>query len=315
MTKNWAASVIDKLNNYARSSGTSHDYVFIRYINERILYRLSKSKHKDRFVLKGSNVFIVWESKIYRPTKDIDLLGFGDFENAKTIFEEILSIQDETDGLSFDLSSLKVSSIREQMEYGGQRIAGIARIGNRRYNFCIDIGIGDSIHPAAKEYDFPTLLPGYSSPRLRCYPVETVIAEKLEAICDLEEANSRLKDFYDLHFIMKTYYSNLNDRDISNAILKTFQRRRSQLPTTLPVGLTDSFCNDQRLRAWNNWLRDHRLQAPSLPDVVAELSAWAWPLLQQAATLTHTAASLPTSADPSDDAISLEPKVGGQNGE
>ncbi len=121
--KNIPASVLAKLKNYNKKQQEPFDLTLRRYANERFLYRLSLSPFAGKFVLKGAQLFMVWEGSLYRPTRDIDFLGYGDPspETITKVLREIISNDVEEDGLVFDADSISVTEIRDEMEYGGLR--------------------------------------------------------------------------------------------------------------------------------------------------------------------------------------------------
>jgi len=174
---NIIASVRQKLINLSKERGEDPNLVFIRYAIERFLYRLSRSKQSGKFILKGAMLWTVWTGKPYRPTKDLDLLGFGDASTdvLRVIFNEICHLSVEPDGLAFNPDTIQITEIREELEYSGQRVRLESRLGNARINIQIDIGFGDSIIPAPIEIDYPTLL-DMPSPHIKAYSIETVIA-------------------------------------------------------------------------------------------------------------------------------------------
>ena len=153
------ASIRQRLVNLCRKEKEDFQYVLTRYALERFLFRISASKYSDRFVLKGAMLFHIWVGKIHRPTKDLDLLGYGDnsAEQLKTIFQNISKTRVESDGLSFDPASVSVSDIRDGQEYSGQRIKLLAKLGNARIPIQIDVGFGDAVTPGARKVKFPTL--------------------------------------------------------------------------------------------------------------------------------------------------------------
>ncbi len=209
--RNIIASVRQKLINLSNERGEDPNLVFIRYAIERFLYRLSCSRQSSKFVLKGAMLWAVWAGKPHRPTKDLDLLGYGDAsaEAIRVIFSEICKVTVEPDGMMFNPEAIRITEIREELEYPGQRVKLESRLGNARINIQIDIGFGDSIIPAPIEIDYPTLL-DMPSPHIKAYPIETVVAEKLETIVSKGVLNSRMKDFYDLRIVVIYDYADLN---------------------------------------------------------------------------------------------------------
>src|SRR5208282_4310101 len=192
------ASVRARLGTLAREKGINLELLLVRYVHERLLYRLCQSKHRQRFILKGAMLQTIWLADPFRPTRDLDLLGQGDSEPEilRATFREILAIECD-DGIVFDLDGLVVEPIRQETEYGGLRVETTAHIAGARVKIQIDLGFGDAITPDASEIDYPALL-DQPAPRIRAYPKETVVAEKLQAIVILGATNGRMKDFYDL---------------------------------------------------------------------------------------------------------------------
>ena len=271
MSDGRAASVRQRLLNLARSRGEDFQLLVTRYGIERFLYRLGRSEH---FVLKGAMLFHVWGIEDHRPTKDVDLLGFGSFEedHVRRMMQAVLVVPVEDDGLRFDLESLVVSRIREDDAYGGIRAEVRYDLAGMQLRLQIDVGIGDAIVPEAESATFPTLLDD-DAPRLRIYRRETVVAEKLHAMVLLGLANSRMKDFYDVAFLADHF--DFDGRPLVDAIAATFERRRTPVPEALPLALTDAFAGDEVKRTqWSAFLRRSRLPVADLADVVAGISAF-----------------------------------------
>ena len=225
---NIAASVRARLLNLARETNQPFDVLLTRFVHERLLYRLSRSPHADRFVLKGAMLLTTWLPETARGTRDLDLLGFGDASEPRilSIFREVLAIAGD-DGVAFDLDALQVGLIREEMEYGGVRLRGTASLSGARIAVVVDIGFGDSVEPGLETIDYPSLL-DLPAPRLRAYAPETVIAEKFQAMVALGRANSRMKDFYDVWILTRTF-DFAPDR-LARAIAATFARRQTAIP-------------------------------------------------------------------------------------
>lgn len=192
--KDVGASVRARLLHLARERGDDLQLLLTRYANERLLYRLTRSRHHGSFILKGATLFTLWTGHPHRATRDVDLLGAGDPSEGRmrTIFAEVIDLDVGHDGLVFDAGSLVVGPIREDQEYGGVRVELLARLTAARVRLQIDVGFGDAVTPAPMQVDLPVLL-DFPSPRLLVYPRETVVAEKLDAIVQLGIANSRMK--------------------------------------------------------------------------------------------------------------------------
>ncbi|NOZ55522.1 MAG: nucleotidyl transferase AbiEii/AbiGii toxin family protein [Calditrichaeota bacterium] len=284
---NVAASVRQRLLNLRQAKGGDFNALLTQYAIERFLYRLSKSSLADKFVLKGAMLFRVWAEDLFRPTKDLDLLGFGEPspDQAAASIKSILSTPVPDDGLIFDADSLVAVEIREQQEYGGIRVKFTARLGNARILMQVDIGFGDVVTPQAQRRQFPSLL-GQEAPELQMYPPESVVSEKLEAIISLGIANSRMKDFYDLLLIFRLY--ELEDHALAQAIAGTFNRRQTALPAHLPVGLSDEYGNDPMAQQrWAEFMRRlHITDAPkNLVEVIDTIRGRMWQVIQDARDL------------------------------
>ena len=276
--RNVGASVRARLLDRARAERSDFQILLTRYALERLLYRLSVSKYRDRFILKGAMLFITWVADPFRPTRDLDLLGFGD-NSADAIVETFRAVCAQPvvdDGVVFDIAELRAAPIREEVEYGGVRVRTTATIAGARVPIQVDVGFGDAVTPASVEIDYPTLL-GNPAPHLRAYPVETVVAEKFEALVTLGIANSRLKDFYDLWLIAQTF--EFHHPALCEAVRRTFERRETELPGNVPTGLSDEFAA-ARGAQWRTFLgRERMVAAPeAFATVIADLRAFLVPL-------------------------------------
>ena len=288
MALNLAGSVRARLLNIAKAEQTDFNAVLVRYALERFLYRLGQSAHADRFVLKGAMLFNLWYSMPHRPTRDVDLLGFGasDLDSIAQAFREIVSVTAD-DGMAFDASSVSVQEIRKSAGYAGARVLVSAELVRARCKTQIDIGFGDAVTPGPMVATYPVLITDFPPPQLRTYPVYTVVAEKLHTMVLLGMANSRLKDYLDLSVVLEREV--LDPATLATAIAATFTRRGSALPTALPIGLSDEFANDQSRQAlWAAFLKKNALPAVPLTSVVTTLRTTLQPALTQAASNNFT---------------------------
>ena len=228
---NIVASIKARLTNIARAKRMPFDLILIQYVLEHILYRLSTSTHRDRFVLKGGMLLTTWIPDDARVTRDLDLLGYGEAseEAIEEVFTDLFAMEAE-DGLAFVTKNMRIAPIREEMEYGGYRLKATALLDRTRVPVTVDIGFGDAITPAVDDIEYPVLL-DMTPPKIRSYPPETVIAEKFQAIVALGMANSRMKDYYDLWALSAAI--DLDTEDIANAIVATFNRRKTDIPRSL----------------------------------------------------------------------------------
>ena len=257
---NFAASAYAKLKNIADRKKWNFMHLLIRYGIERFFYRLSVSPYADQFVLKGGNLFVIWQKgDNSRPTIDSDMLCFGntDPEHLRSVFTEAaLYNASPEDGMRYDEKSIEISSIREETEYGGTRILLYGYLGTARVRLQFDIGVGDAITPSPELTDFPVLLNG-PVPRLKAYPMATTIAEKSEVMVSRGIINSRLKDFYDLWLL-----SELFDHDYATlrlAVQNTFARRHVSLPGSVPEAWTPEFAaSPLKITQWAAFLRKNK---------------------------------------------------------
>jgi predicted nucleotidyltransferase component of viral defense system len=258
--KNVAASVRQRLLDEAKRRGQSFDYIASLYARERFLDRLTRSAHRSRLILKGATVFALW-SDAHRPTRDLDFLGSGAFDIAEAvaIIREIVDVPAE-DGLRFDRASVVAEFIREADQYHGVRVHLSATLDAARIRMQIDIGVGDVVTPPAREATLPTILAGFSPPRVKVYPAETIVAEKLHAMVMLGIANSRMKDFFDIYVLASI--REFDGELLSKAVSRTFGRRKTAIPENA-FALSDDFYDDrQKQTQWRAFVRKTSGRAP-----------------------------------------------------
>lgn len=269
--RNLAASVRARLLNIAKAQGVDFNQVLVRFALERILYRLSTSEHADHFLLKGALLFTLWYDMPHRATRDADLLGFGssDLESVAETFRDIASVAAD-DGIQFDPASVTVEEIRKDAGYAGARVLISGELAKARCKTQIDIGFGDAVTPGPVDATYPVLLGDLPAPRLRTYPVYTVVAEKLHAIALLGMTNTRMKDYLDLSVLLDR---EILDTDLlARALRATFERRGMTVPAGLPVGLTDEFAHDPSREAlWRAFIKKNELALEPLTAVVDRL--------------------------------------------
>lgn len=277
--RNISASVRDRLLNKARAEKLDYNLLLTRYALERMLYRLSISKQRDQFLLKGALLFDLWFDVPHRPTHDADFLGFGSAEipHIEEIFRDICRIEVE-DGIAFQPDTVKAAEIRKEANYAGVRVTLLGMLDSARCAVQIDIGFGDAVVPGPDEVHYPVILGEMPGPHLHVYPRYTVVAEKLEALTSLGMLNSRMKDYFDLWILAK--HSDFDGQILSRAVAATFDRRRTAIPTGLPIGLSDEFIGDaQKAKQWQGFLRKNALDPMPLATVVADLRDFLMPVL------------------------------------
>jgi predicted nucleotidyltransferase component of viral defense system len=283
--KNPAASVHARLAQRRTKTGEDYNVLLVRFTLERFLYRLSRSSHREQFVLKGAMLFALWEPEMHRATRDLDLLSFGQStpERLADIFRELCNLEVEADGVDFDPRSVVCEDIRAQDEYAGIRVKLRATVGKAVVPLQVDVGFGDALPVAPEEITFPVML-GMAAPKLRAYSRETVVAEKLEAIVKLGMLNTRFKDYFDLHYLAQKFP--FDGALLVKSIAGTFARRGTAIPAGLPPGLTPMFGADPaKIRGWEAFWRKAgpKAAAPTLEAVIQLLVEFLEPPLDAAA--------------------------------
>jgi predicted nucleotidyltransferase component of viral defense system len=275
--KNIVASVLAKLRNTSKSSGTLFQQVLQQYAMERFLYRISKSKHAQSVVLKGALLLKTIGIPNARPTMDIDMLrtGKADQVTLLALVKDCATLDVAADGLRFIADSAVAEEITKESEYKGTRILMDARMDNVRLKIQIDFGVGDVMVPGPRMIEYPVFLGG-DTVKLLAYPVETAIAEKLQAMVALGNANSRMKDFYDV-WICSTHLD-LNGKTLLKAIDATFKNRQTPVPAEEFEALSPDFVRAHHIQ-WNafvNKMGEAHL-ADSFNKVVEDLIVFAMP--------------------------------------
>ena len=280
--RNVAASHRAKLLTIARDRSEDFQFLLGRWVVERFLFRLAGSVQKDSFVLKGAMLFLAWEGRLHRPTKDLDLLGFGssDVLDVTGRIRDVCAVPAH-DGIVFDLAAIQGERIKEDAEYEGVRVRVPASLDSARVSMQIDVGFGDLVEPPPVELTFPVLLP-LEAPVLRAYQPETVIAEKFQAMVVLGIANSRMKDFFDVWTLAQTH--RFDFELLASSIRGTFERRRTSLPESAPMALTAEFLEDHSKQTqWAAFGRRLGLRhLPPLSLVGEQIAAFLVPVLSAA---------------------------------
>lgn len=233
---NSAQSVKDKLKNISREKNVDFNSVMRFYMYDRFVERLSKSKYKDNFILKGG----FYLSKLFgldnRSTMDIDTaIRKTEFteENLIVMINEIISI-DVGDNVKFKIE--KTELIREEDEYGGLRITINFMLENIKDKFHIDLATGDPIYPRPDNYKYESLI-GDEIYKVWSYNLETILAEKIETILSKLETSSRMKDYYDIYLIYKFKFDTISKEKFRGSVEKTFKKRKfdADLMTNLSI--------------------------------------------------------------------------------
>jgi len=273
------ASVRERLK--LKSPGFGYDFqvLLTHYVLERLLYRLGRSRYRDRFLLKGALLFKVWYDQPVRSSMDADLLGEGpaDIPKVEKIFRDLCRVSVEPDGLEFLAETVHAEEIRENSEYQGIRVTLTAVLSSARIHTQVDIGFGDAVIPQARTIKYPVLL-DFPAPSVKAYTLYTYIAEKFQTIADKGLANSRMKDYYDLWYISR--HNEIDGVTLSKAMAATFKRRKTELPRSLPEGLDKGFSTDPaKQRQWTSFLKKNKpRENQELIAAVAEIHKYLMPV-------------------------------------
>lgn len=254
MTKDKVASISAKLKNIAKNEKRAFNTILLLYMQERLLYRLSVSKYKEKFILKGGLLIFSLNEFKGRPTRDIDFLAeeiSNDLENIKNTFREICEIACN-DGIEYDINSIVVERIKEDAEYEGVRIKIKSLLGKMREIIQIDMGFGDIVIPKSLEIVYPTLLEN-EEPKIIVYSKESIIAEKFQAMVSLSIFNTRMKDFYDIYNLAKDNKFELHN--LKNAIEETFKNRETNIRGYKDIFKEEFITDIKRNTNWKAFLR------------------------------------------------------------
>lgn len=255
-----AASVLARLKNKAKGSGRSYQLCLQLFCQEEFLRRLEKSKYTENLVLKGGLFLYSLTDFDSRVTVDVDFLLQqvpNTPEQLKSILEDIIAVPTGNDFVTFEIKN--IGSIAVAKKYAGIGVSIIARIKNTRTTFSIDFGVGDVIVPKQEKRKIPTQLPDFRSPIINTYSVETVVAEKLDAILSLMEFSSRMKDYYDIYYIANKF--DFDGAVLTEALRKTFiNREHSFTPDRFEQVM--SFANDEAMqKKWKAFIRKINIKA------------------------------------------------------
>ena len=260
MSNGIGKSVRARLLNISKTYGEKDGFMklLVRYLHERLIYRISVSKYRENFFLKGGSLLFAYNGMKGRPTQDIDFLAAKisrDAARLKEIFAEICQIECEADGVIFDAASIRTAEITQERKYPGTRVNIVAHLDTIVQQISADIGFGDVIVPAPVDLDYPVFLDTTPPISIKAYSLETVVAEKFHAMVEKDTENSRMKDFFDCYQIL-IYQSNLIDEAVlEDAIRATFENRDTVIADNLQL-FTDAFSNDDfRNSLWKNFLK------------------------------------------------------------
>ncbi len=265
-SQNISASVRQRLLNRSKADNRSFTEMLQYYAMERFLYRLSRSDHVQRYILKGALMLRAWNSPEFRPTMDIDMLGKSgnDEESITEHIRDILAVDIKPDGLNFDSDSIQTERITEDADYEGIRVRFRGLLGTARISMQIDIGFGDIVFPGPEKAELPCILDS-PAPLLLCYSRESAIAEKFEAMIKLGQLNSRMKDFYDIWLLSRQFEFELSS--LAEAVRLTFKQRGTELNE--PIDAFSAYFISSHQLMWAAFRK--RLKQDHVPESFQEI--------------------------------------------
>ena len=278
--KNIAASVHQRLLNKAKDSSRPFSEILQHFSIERFIYRLSKSPHADRFVLKGALMFSAWTGSMSRPTMDIDLLG--NIENSidlvVAVFKDACETEVENDGMVFHKDTVTATRITEDADYKGVRVLLRGNLSSIRLFLQIDIGFGDVVIPGPGKVKYPVLL-DFPPPELGGYTMESTSAEKFQAMVKLGLLNSRMKDFYDIWYLSRRF--DFKGETLVEAIEKTFAKRKTPLTSEPTIFNPSSMKDGTKQAQWQGFINKTKLAdaSASFEDVAEGIKGFLQPVV------------------------------------
>jgi len=271
---NRAVSIRARLLNLAKKEGIDFQLIIIRFLHERLLYRLSVSDFSQQLILKGGAFIYAMQGLKSRPTIDVDLLGTqisNDIEALCDVFRQICAVESE-DEVTFNPENVVGELITQQDKYNGVRLYIEAIFHTVRQRIQIDVGFGDIVIPVVQELEYPILLDDMQVPIIQAYSKETVIAEKFQAMIELSVANSRMKDFYDVYKLLTD--NEFDNNTLEEAIKATFENRETSYTENHALFSADFATNTLRKRSWTAFLnkinRDKELEFEEVMRLISE---------------------------------------------
>lgn len=254
--KNYGKSIRSKLFNIAKEENVFYQTVLTRYFHERLLYRISQTRFRENFYLKGGALMYAYERFVARPTLDIDFLGNNINNDSSSIaeaFKEICSIACIEDGVNFDATNITARNITELRDYHGVRLSIPVSMDTIAQVMTMDIGFGDVITPSPVNLDYPILLEHLPNVSILAYSLETVIAEKLHAVVDLADQSSRMKDYYDLFTILNN--EQYDENILQEAVIRTFMNRHTSFDANTMFFRQEFPENQQMQIKWQAYIK------------------------------------------------------------
>ena len=268
--KNYGKSIRARLLNVAKQEEVFYQTILTRYFQERLLYRISQTRYRENFYLKGGALMYAYERFAARPTLDIDFLGThisNDGERIAEAFREICSVDCKEDGVMFASEEITTQNITEFKDYHGVRLSIPVTMDTIAQVLTMDVGFGDVVTPHPVSLDYPLLLEGLPEASILAYSTETVIAEKMHAIINLADQSSRMKDYYDIYHLLTSFQ--YDTAILQDAINHTFENRHMPYNAGT-MFFREDFPNHPQMQVrWTAFLKKATINSTlSFPEVV-----------------------------------------------
>ena len=277
MSSSLEQSVKGRLKNIAKETDSDYNFVAIQYLQERFLARLEKSRYRDNLILKGALLLIAYNIPTVRPSKDIDFKGentTNDLGQIEKAIRDIAEIKLE-DGVKFNTKDIDVEPITE--EYDGVRIKISATVAGDKHRLQLDIGFGDRIIDGPVDMQYPAMLE-FPAPNIKVYSIESSVAEKLEAIVSMGAFGSRMKDYFDVWFLIKNH--DLKKDRLKRAITATFSKRQTPVEDFEYIFSDEFKTDDEKRQQWQTFLSRTKIKLDkNFSGAVEEIENFIKPLI------------------------------------
>ena len=272
-----AASVLAKLRNKAKASGISYQQCLQLFAQEEFLRKLSKSGFENILILKGGLFVYTLTNFESRATIDADFLLQGYPNSIVDVKDLIYKIIDTPTGNDYIKMQAKgFEEISPQRRYHGISMQIVAQIKNVHVPFNVDIGVGDIIVPSAERRTINTQLPDFEAPVIKTYSLESTIAEKLDAILQRYELTSRMKDFYDIYYLSKTF--DFDGEKLKKAIFKTLEQRGTLYDRNSFKRVAKLADDEAMKKRWKFFLRTIKDNTLEFTSVITEIETFLEPV-------------------------------------
>lgn len=272
-----AASVLAKLRNKAKVSDISYQQCLQLFMQEEFLRKLSKSGYDDFLVLKGGLFIYTLTNFESRATIDVDFLLRGYSNSIDNVKDLISKIIDTPTGNGYiEMTAKGFEEISPQRKYHGISTQIIGQIKNVRVPFNVDIGVGDIIVPKAEQRKINTQLPDFEAPVIKTYSLESTIAEKFDAILQRFELTGRMKDFYDIYYLSRTF--DFEGSKLQAAIFETLQRRGTPYDKDSFMRIVALAEDEDMQKRWKYFLKNIKDNMLEFSAVIAEIQTFLEPV-------------------------------------